>query len=61
MDERKLFYRVGGHAFCVVFRDECNNESLIPSFARFKLDEPAESLLFTLTVDDSFHFGTKGE
>ena len=61
MDKRKLFYRVGGHAFCVVFRDECNNESLIPSFARFKLDEPAESLLFTLTVDDSFHFGTKGE
>lgn len=61
MDKRKLFYRVGGHAFCVVFRDECNNESLIPSFARFKLDEPAESLLFTLTVDDSFHFGIKGE
>ena len=61
MDKRKLFYRFGGHAFCVVFRDECNNESLIPSFARFKLDEPAESLLFTLTVDDSFHFGTKGE
>ena len=61
MDERRLFYRVGGHAFCVVFKDECNNESLIPSFARFRLDEPAESLLFTLTVDDSFRFVTKGE
>ena len=61
MDERRLFYRVGGHAFCVVFKDECNNESLIPSFARFRFDEPAESLLFTLTVDDSFRFVTKGE
>lgn len=61
MKERKLFYRVGGHAFCIVFHDDCNNESLIPSFSRFKIDEPAESLLFTLTVDDSFRFSKKGE
>ena len=61
MKERKLFYRVGGHAFCMVFHDDCNDESLIPSFSRFKIDEPAESLLFTLTVDDSFRFSKKGE
>ena len=61
MSERKLFYRVGGHAFCVVFRDDCNDESLIPSFARFKIEEPAEPLLFTLTVDDSFRFGVRGQ
>lgn len=61
MKERKLFYRVGGHAFCIVFHDDCNDESLIPSFSRFKIDEPAESLLFTLTVDDSFRFSKKGE
>jgi hypothetical protein len=61
MKECKLFYRVGGHAFCIVFHDDCNDESLIPSFSRFKIDEPAESLLFTLTVDDSFRFSKKGE
>lgn len=61
MSERKLFYRVGGHAFCVVFLDDRNDESLIPSFARFKIEEPAEPLLFTLTVDDSFRFGVRGQ
>lgn len=61
MKERKLFYCVGGHSFCVVFKDECNDESLIPSFARFRQEEPADALLFTLTVDDSFRFKTKGE
>lgn len=61
MKERKLYYRVGGHAFCVTFKDECNSESLIPSFVRFRLEEPSEPLLFTLTVDDSFRFSTRGE
>jgi len=61
MKERKLFYRVGGHAFCIVFLDDCNDESLLPSFSRFKIDETAESLLFTLTVDDSFRFSQKGQ
>lgn len=61
MSERKLFYRVGGHAFCVVFLDDRNDDSLIPSFARFRIGEPAEPLLFTLTVDDSFRFAEKGQ
>ena len=61
MKERKLFYRVGGHAFCVVFMDDRNDETLIPSFSRFKIDEPAEPLLFTLTVDDSFRFSQRGQ
>ena len=61
MKERKLFYRVGGHAFCIVFLDDCNDESLLPSFSRFKIDETAEPLLFTLTVDDSFRFSQKGQ
>lgn len=61
MKERRLFYCVGGHTFCVVFKDECNDESLIPSFTRFRLEEPAEPLLFTLTVDNSFRFNTKGQ
>ena len=61
MNKRKLFYRVGGHVFCVAFLDDCNDESLIPSFSRFKIDEPAEPLLFTLTVDDSFRFSQRGQ
>lgn len=61
MKERKLFYRVGGHAFCIVFLDDCNDESLLPSFSRFKIDETAEPLLFTLTVDDSFRFSQRGQ
>lgn len=61
MKERKLFYRVGGHAFCVVFKDECNDESLIPSFSRFRINEPSEPLLFILVADDSFSFSKRGE
>lgn len=61
MKERKLFYRVGGHAFCIVFLDDCNDESLLPSFSRFKIEETAEPLLFTLTVDDSFRFSQRGQ
>ena len=61
MEKRELFYRVGGHVFCVAFMDAGNDESLIPSFARFLLKETAEPLLFTLTVDDSFRFSERGE
>ena len=61
MKKRELFYRVGGHVFCVAFMDAGNDESLIPSFARFLLKETAEPLLFTLTVDDSFRFSERGE
>ncbi len=61
MKERKLFYRVGDHAFCIVFLDDCNDESLLPSFSRFKIEETAEPLLFTLTVDDSFRFSQRGQ
>ena len=58
---RNQYYRVGGHTFCVVFKDECNDESLIPSFARFRIEGPSDPLLFTLTVDDSFRFSIKGQ
>lgn len=52
---RTLYYRVGGHPLSITFVDEGNDEQLIPSFRRFRLEEaPAEPLLFQLTVDDSF-------
>ena len=56
-----LYYRVGGHALSVTFADDCNNEGLIPSFARFKLEgEPSEPLLFSVMVDDAFRWETLG-
>ena len=61
MEARNLYHRVGGHTFCVVFKDECNDESLIPSFAKFKIEGSTDPLLFTLTVDDSFRFSEKGQ
>jgi hypothetical protein len=61
MMERNLFFRVGGHAFCVRFLDEGNDESLIPSFSRFRMEECHDPLLFTLTVDDSFRFSKQGQ
>ena len=52
---RTLYYRVGGHPLSITFVDEGNDEQLIPSFRRFRLEEaPAEPLLFQLKVDDSF-------
>ncbi len=51
--ERICYYRVGGHNMAVCFVDDANDESLIPSFAPFRLNEkPAEALLFTMLVDD---------
>ncbi len=52
---RTQYYRVGGHLLSITFVDEGNDEQLIPSFRRFRLEEaPAEPLLFQLKVDDSF-------
>lgn len=51
------YYRVGGHLLKIQYKDMCNDESLIPSFAPFVLDNAAvgEVPLFTLTVDDGYH------
>jgi len=56
-------YRVGGHFLQVCFVDDANDETLIPSFAPFVLDEaPAdEEPLFIVTVDDSFRFDIHGD
>lgn len=61
MTLQDYYYRVGGHAFCISFADEYNDESLIPSFARFRLeDKPTTTLLFRVIVDDSFRWQTLG-
>lgn len=60
---KTLDYRIGGHWVQILFADEANNESLIPSFAPFLLEEsPAEGLpLLTVEVDDSFAFVQRGD
>ena len=52
---RITYYRVGGHLLQIQYKDEGNDESLIPSFRPFVLEGPGEGEqpLFTLTVDDS--------
>lgn len=61
MTLQDYYYSVGGHAFCISFADEYNGESLIPSFARFRLEEkPTIPLLFRVIVDDSFRWQTLG-
>lgn len=57
---RDYFYRVGEHTFCISFADEANDEALIPSFARFKVEKAEEPLLFHLVVDDSFSWDAPG-
>ena len=53
---RITYYRVGGHLLQIQFKDEGNDESLIPSFRSFRLDAPDEGEvpLLTLTVDDGY-------
>lgn len=60
--DRTLYYRVGGHALAVVFADEGNDEALIPSFARFRLeDAPEDEPLFVMRVDDHLVWDEQGD
>lgn len=58
---RDFFYRVAEHTFCISFADPDNDETLIPSFARFQVEKAEqEDLLFHMIVDDSFAWDTLG-
>ncbi len=46
-------YQVGGHKLAICFVDSHNDESLLPSFAPFLIDE-TDDVALTVTVDDSF-------
>ncbi len=52
MSVRKC-YQVGGHKLAICFVDDHNDESLLPSFAPFLIDDVCEVEL-TVTVDDGF-------
>lgn len=53
-------YKVAGHRIRIFFKDEGNDERLLPSFAPFVSDEEGE-VLFDMTVDDAFRFAQRGE
>lgn len=61
------YYRVGGHTFAVCFCGQTGDESLIPSFAPFRIgetptkDASCKELLFTMYVDDDFAFGQSSQ
>ena len=64
MDEKKIYYRVGRHVYCVNFLDTRNSTALLPSSEPFRLTEvpsAEEPLLFELNVDDNWRPASKGE
>ena len=46
-------YQIAGHRLAIVFLDDHNDESLLPSFAPFLIDDTSDVAL-TVTVDDTF-------
>ncbi|MBQ9559918.1 MAG: hypothetical protein IJV08_08030 [Bacteroidaceae bacterium] len=55
---RTALYRIAGHLAVIRFKDEGNDETLIPSFRPFVTEAPeeGETPLFELVVDDSFRY-----
>lgn len=61
---KTIFYTVAHHTYKVIFADDVNDESLLPSSEVFRVDEESvkdEPILFTLMVDDKFRPAKKGE
>lgn len=55
---KTLHYIVGEHALSISFADEANDERLIPSFSRFRVDALSQAPLFCVLVDDAFRWGS---
>lgn len=55
------YYKVGGHAFSILFMDDCNDQTLLPSFAAFELTEKPKEIVFTIISDDSFCWQEQGK
>ena len=61
---KERYYTVAHHTYRIIFADDKNDETLLPSSDVFAVDESSvkdEHLLFTLTIDDSFRPTKKGE
>ena len=57
---KTLHYIVGEHALSISFADDTNDERLIPSFSRFRVDALSQAPLFCVLVDDAFRWETLG-
>lgn len=55
------YYKIADHSLAVTFLDEANDETLIPSFAPFRLEEKPAELLFAMTVDDHLAWQEDGD
>lgn len=58
---KECFYRVGRLTYKVVFEDENNDSSLLPSSVPFEVRETPEELLFILYVNDAWKPEKKGD
>ncbi len=52
---KRICYQVGGHRLAICFLDAHNDETLLPSFAPFRIED-VEEVELTVTVDDSFQW-----
>lgn len=50
---RRFCYEIGGHRLAICYYDAHNDESLLPSFAPFLVDE-TDDVALTIVVDDAF-------
>lgn len=58
---KERYYKVGRLTYRIVFDDEINDDTLIPSSEPFKVDGGGDDLLFMLTVNDAWKPEKKGD
>lgn len=50
---KRCCFQVAGHKLAIIFVDDHNDQSLLPSFSPFQIEE-TDGVALTVTVDDSF-------
>ncbi len=50
---KRMCYEIAGHKIAIVYMDDHNDDTLLPSFERFRIPDTQDTRL-TVTVDDSF-------
>ena len=56
-----MLYEIAEHRLRLTFKDSYQNDSLLPSFAPFRVEEDSHAPLIDITVDDSLKSVSKGE
>lgn len=54
-------YRVAELSFRIIFEQDTNDDTLLPSYKPFEQEVDDESVMFVLTVDDTFKPESRGE